>query len=124
MDHVMDLDEVVAEVAARRSAWQTAGIVVDSVTWRDSATPWPQRLETDRATVSDPDSVGFHLHSSHKHGAELRLVVFRGGWVDADFIADIDDAGVISTPAISSAEAFGTLIDTCVARVFSLQDPT
>ncbi|MFE2488789.1 hypothetical protein [Streptomyces mirabilis] len=118
MERVINLDEVVAAVAARQLSWQAAGLVIGPVTWRDEAAPWPQQLETDRSKVSDPDSVGIHVHSSHE--AELHVVLYRGGWADVDYIATIHDAGVIRATAMSSAQAFGALLDTCVARVFGL----
>ncbi|MEU2832101.1 hypothetical protein ABZ667_26050 [Streptomyces lavendulae] len=43
MDHIIDLDRAVCE------------------TWRDDALLWPQRLETDRALVADPDSLGVRI---------------------------------------------------------------
>jgi hypothetical protein len=118
MERVIDLDEVVAVVADRQPAWQAAGLAVEPVTWRDEAAPWPQRLETDRSKVSDPDSIGIRIRNSHE--AELHVVLYRGGWADVDYIANIDDAGVIPAPAMSSAQAFGALLDTCAARVFGL----
>ncbi|MEU0717117.1 hypothetical protein ABZ498_08020 [Streptomyces lavendulocolor] len=116
MERVIDLDEAVAAVAARQPAWQAAGLAVGPVTWRDEAAPWPQRLEIDRSEVSEPDSIGIHVRNSHE--AELHVVLYRGGWADVDYIASIDDAGVIPAPAMTSAQAFGALLDTCVARVF------
>ncbi|MEU3889178.1 hypothetical protein [Streptomyces sp. NPDC029041] len=65
MQRVIDLDEGAAAVAARQPAWQAAGLTVGPLTWRDEAAPRPQRLETDRSKVSDPDSIGIHLR---KHG--------------------------------------------------------
>ncbi|WP_033329693.1 hypothetical protein [Streptomyces yerevanensis] len=116
MERVIDLDEVAAAVAAHQPAWQAAGLTVGPVTWRDEAAPWPQRLETDRSKVSDPDSIGIHVRNSHE--AELHVVLYRGGWADVDYIASIDDADVIPAPAMTSAQVFGALLDTCVARVF------
>ncbi|MEU1410776.1 hypothetical protein [Streptomyces sp. NPDC005731] len=118
----MDLDEAGAVVVSRRSVWQAAGLAVAPVTWRDGAAPWPQRLETERREVSDPDSIGFHLRSSQR--AELQVVLYRGGWADVDYIASIDDAGAIPAPAIRSAQAFGGLLDTWVTRVFGPPVPS
>ncbi|WP_037622133.1 hypothetical protein [Streptomyces aureus] len=119
MERVIDLDEAAAAVAARRPAWQAAGLTVKPVTWRDEAAPWPQRLETDRSKVSDPDSIGIHVRNSRD--AELHVVLYRGGWADVDHITSIDDAGVIPAPAMTSAQVFGALLDTCAARVFGLR---
>jgi len=58
MERIMDLDEAVAAVTDRQTAWRAEGLTVGPVTWREAAAPWPQRLETDRAEVTDPDSIG------------------------------------------------------------------
>ncbi|GAA3884119.1 hypothetical protein GCM10022207_59030 [Streptomyces lannensis] len=118
MERVIDLDEAVAMVVSRRSAWQAAGLTVGPVTWRDGAAPWPQRLETERRKVSDPDSIGIHVRRARE--AELEVVLYRGGWADVDHIASINDAGAIPAPPIRSAQAFGALLDSCVTRVFGL----
>jgi hypothetical protein len=117
----MDLDEVAAAVVARRPAWQQAGLAVEPVTWRDASAPWPQRLETDRSKVTDPDSVGIHLRGAPE--TELHIVLYRGGWADVDYLVSLDDAGVIPAPAMGSAEAFETLLDNWVARVFGFRGP-
>ncbi|WP_405770251.1 hypothetical protein OHU34_36070 [Streptomyces sp. NBC_00080] len=114
----MDLDEAVAAVTDRRTAWRAGGLTVGPVTWRDAAAPWPQRLETDRAEVTDPDSIGIHVRGPHE--AELLVVLYRGGWADIDYLASIDDAGVLPTPAMTSTQQFGALLDTCMTRVFGL----
>ncbi|MFE3830903.1 hypothetical protein [Streptomyces sp. NPDC059092] len=78
--------------------------------------PWPQRLETDRALVRDPDSVGVLI--SGPADAELSVVLFRGGWADVDFFVGLDDAGTLPACGIDSAAAFGTRLDGWVSRVF------
>ncbi|MGW6782852.1 hypothetical protein [Streptomyces sp. NPDC054987] len=52
------VDEVAAVVAGRTVGWRSVGLEVGQVTWRDAEASWPQPLETDRARVHDPDSVG------------------------------------------------------------------
>jgi hypothetical protein len=47
MDRAVDLDEAVAAIADRWPVWQTAGLVVKAVTWREEAPSWLQQLETD-----------------------------------------------------------------------------
>ena len=116
MERVVDLDRAADEVAERRPGWSSRGLVVGPVTWRDESAPWPQRLETERSRVGDPDSIGVHFSGSG--GAELVIVLFRGGWADVDFIATLDDAGVIPAPDVASVRGFGDLLDRCVARVF------
>ncbi|MFF6785030.1 hypothetical protein [Streptomyces sp. NPDC012510] len=130
MDRVIDLDEAATVIADRRATWEAAGLVVEPVTWRDGAAPWPQRLETDRSRTQDPDSVGVHLHNALGDGArrdaELLVVLYRGGWADIDYLVDAEDAGVLPSPALRSAQEFGALLDACVARVFGdgAEDPT
>ena len=119
MERVVDLDEAAAAVAARRPAWQAAGLVTEPVTWRDGAAPWPQQLKTERSQVNDPDSIGIHLHGLNE--AELLVVLYRGGWADIDYIVDADDAGVIPAPTVVSAQAFACLLDACITRVFGIR---
>ncbi|WP_328335841.1 hypothetical protein OG372_36870 [Streptomyces sp. NBC_01020] len=68
--------------------------------------------------MTAPDSLGIHMHGPHE--AELLVVLYCGGWADIDYIASLDDAGTLPTPAVKSAGAFGSLLDTCVTRVFGL----
>ncbi|MGY0489396.1 hypothetical protein [Streptomyces sp. WG-D5] len=116
MDRVVDLDEAAAVLAGRTVGWRSAGLEVGQVTWRDAEAPWPQPLETDRARVHDPDSVGVTLCGPGD--AELSVVLFRGGWADVDFIADLGDAGSLPASGIASAADFETLMGRWVARVF------
>jgi hypothetical protein len=118
MERVVDLDEAAAAVADRRPAWQAAGLVAEPVTWRDEAAPWPQQLKAERSQVNDPDSVGIHLHGLNE--AELLAVLYRGGWADIDYMVDADDAGVIPAPTVVSAQAFASLLDACITRVFGI----
>lgn len=113
---VIDLDQAVVEIAERRLRWESAGLAVDPISWRDEAASWPQQLATDRSRVEDPDSIGVRITGLAE--AELCVVQFRGGWADVDFIASIDDAGVLPAPDVVSPQAFGNLLDRCVSRVF------
>ncbi|MFD9426578.1 MULTISPECIES: hypothetical protein [unclassified Streptomyces] len=78
MEYVIDLDQAAAVVAERMARWLAAGLKVGQMTWRDETAPWPQRCETDRTLVRDPDSVGVLI--SGPADAELSVVLFRGGW--------------------------------------------
>lgn len=118
MDRVVDLDEVAAVVAGRTVGWRSAGLEVGQVTWRDAEASWPQPLETDRARVHDPDSVGVVISGPGE--AELSVVLFRGGWADVDFIAGLDDAGSLPASGIASAADFEARMDQWVARVFEV----
>ncbi|MER7692444.1 hypothetical protein [Streptomyces sp. NPDC097610] len=116
MQRVIDLDQAVIEITDRRRGWESAGLTVGPVSWRDEAASWPQRLETDRSRVGDPDSIGVRIAGLAE--TELCVVLFRGGWADVDFIVNMDDAGSLPAPDVASPQAFGNLLDRCVSRVF------
>ncbi|MFE7633929.1 hypothetical protein ACFU7Z_07895 [Kitasatospora sp. NPDC057518] len=86
MERVVDLDDAAARIAARAPGWRAARLTVGPLTWRDRLAPWPQPLETDRARVVDPDSVGLRL-ADPLTGGELEVVLFRGGWADVSYLA-------------------------------------
>ncbi|MHA4813054.1 hypothetical protein ACXZ65_01730 [Streptomyces aculeolatus] len=77
-----------------------------------------RQLTTERSRINDPDSVGIHLHGLDE--AELLVVLYRGGWADIDYIVDAGDAGVIPAPTVISVQAFASLLDACVSRVFGI----
>ncbi|MFF6914542.1 hypothetical protein [Streptomyces sp. NPDC012466] len=116
MDRVVDLDEAAAVLAGRTVGWRSAGLAVSQVTWRDAEALWPQPLETDRARVHDPDSVGLGISGPGE--AELSVVLFRGGWADVNFVASLDDAGSLPVSDIASASDFEARLNQWVARVF------
>lgn len=109
VERVIDLDKAAAVIAERARRWIAAGLTVGQVTWRDEAARWPQPLETDRSLVRDPDSVGVLIAGAED--SELSVVLFRGGWADVDFIANLDDAGMLPASGIDSTEVFGTQLD-------------
>lgn len=117
MERIVDLDLAAAEITARRPVWAAAGLDAGPVTWRDATASWPPRLETERAAVADPDSVGIRIQGPGD--TELLAVLFRGGWADLDYYAGGDDAGTLPAPELTSPEAFGHLLDACVAKVFA-----
>ncbi|MEU2390455.1 hypothetical protein [Streptomyces sp. NPDC007369] len=118
MDRVVDLDEVAAVLAGHAVRWRSAGLEVGQVTWRDAEASWPQPLETDRARVRDPDSVGVVLSGPGE--AELSVVLFRGGWADVEFIASLDDAGSLPASDVVSASDFEARMSQWVGRVFGV----
>ncbi|MFX4293906.1 hypothetical protein [Streptomyces bohaiensis] len=120
MDHVLDLDEAAALLARRADAWTSAGLEVGLLTWRDGAAPWPQPHHTDRERVHDPDSLGVVVTGPDE--AVLSVVLFRGGWADVDFIADLDDAGSLPAVRITSTSEVETRLDHWIARVFGAGD--
>lgn len=73
-----------------------AGVVADALTWRDGVAGWPREPTADRSRVGEPDSVGLGLHGPG--GAELFLVLHRGGWADVDYLGDADGIGAIPAP--------------------------
>ncbi|MFF4382229.1 hypothetical protein [Kitasatospora sp. NPDC001547] len=128
MDRVVDLDDAAARIAARAPRWRAARLTVGPLTWRDRPAPWPRPLETDRARVVDPESVGLRL-ADPLTGGELDVVLFRGGWADVRFLAaDWEDGaaagegrepgGVIPARGIVSAEDFEALLIGWMGDVF------
>ncbi|MBT2468126.1 hypothetical protein J7E97_09590 [Streptomyces sp. ISL-66] len=113
MDHVIDLDQAVAEITARLPAWTESGLEPGPVTWLDQAAPWPQRLETHRALIADPCSIGVRIRGADGW-RELQLVLYRGGWADLDALTD--EELVTECPRIASPEEFGNLLDSSVTR--------
>ncbi|MFE7532513.1 hypothetical protein ACFU7Y_43500 [Kitasatospora sp. NPDC057542] len=116
MEHVLDLDEAAARIAARAPRWRAARLTVEPFTWRDGLAPWPQPLETDRSRVADPDSLGLRL-ADPLTGGELDVVLFRGGWADVTYLAagwegkpataeEHEPGGVIPARDITSAADF------------------
>ncbi|MEV6995665.1 hypothetical protein AB0N87_42175 [Streptomyces sp. NPDC093228] len=116
MDRVVDLDEAAAVLMERVARWRSAGLAVGEMTWRDWEAEWPQPLETDRARVHDPDSLGLVISGSAE--AELSVVLFRGGWADVDFFDGLDDAGSLPASDIESAADFAARMDQWIVRVF------
>ncbi|MET9520590.1 hypothetical protein [Streptomyces sp. NPDC002994] len=116
MDRVVDLDEAAVVLAERVAHWRSAGLAVGEMTWRDWEAEWPQRLETDRARVNDPDSLGLVISGSAE--AELSVVPFRGGWADADFFDGLDDAGALRASDIESAADFAARMGQWIVRAF------
>lgn len=122
MDRVIDLDQAAAAIVDRQPVWQAAGLTCALMTWRDASSPWPHSVEADRSKVRAPDSLGIHMHGPDE--AELVIVLYCGGWADVDYIASMHDAGTLPALDVTSAEAFGSLLDACVTRVFGLHGST
>jgi predicted NBD/HSP70 family sugar kinase len=118
VDRVVGLDEVAAVLADQTVGWRSAGLEVGQVTWRDAEASWPQPLETDRARVQDPDSVGVVISGPGE--VELSVVLFRGGWADVDFVASLADAGSLPASGIASPTDFEGRMNQWVARVFGV----
>lgn len=118
---LIDLDQAAAQISARRQQWTAAGLMVGPLTWRDGEAAWPQRLETSRSEVRDPDSVGVHV--TGPADAELLVVLFRGCWADVDFVAALDtnEELVSEAPEVLSPQVFGQLLDGYVLRAFGVQ---
>jgi hypothetical protein len=119
MERIVDLDRAAVEITERRRRWERAGLVVEAVTWRDEAAPWPQVLETERGRVEDPDSLGVTISGLNE--AELGVVLFRGGWADVDALTLTGDL-VTEAPTVDSPMRFGVLLDSCVVRTFGVSE--
>jgi hypothetical protein len=118
MERIVDLDLAAAEIERRRAQWTAAGLTVGPLTWRDELTRWPRPLETARERVRDPDSVGVVLGGAGV--AEARVVLFRGGWADVDFVPVDERWGVVAEcPHPRSAADFGAVLDSLTLRVFT-----
>lgn len=68
--------------------------------------------------MADPDSVGICI--TGPADAELSVVLFRGGWADAEYLAGLADTVVSETPDVISPRVFGELLDDYVFRAFGL----
>ncbi|WP_433576246.1 hypothetical protein [Nocardia brasiliensis] len=99
MDPIVDLDQAAAEITSRLPAWIACGLRPTAITWRDETESWPQPLETDRALVSDPDSVGVRIQTADESNF-VSVVLFRRGWADLDALAN--DEVTTENPHISS----------------------
>ncbi|MEV8391797.1 MULTISPECIES: hypothetical protein [unclassified Streptomyces] len=120
MDRIIDLDPAAAEITARLPFWTASGLIPGPITWRDEAVPWPQRLETDRTIVVDPDSIGIRILGTDDW-AELHLVLYRGGW--ADLHALTADEFITECPRVTTREEFGHLLDSKVTRFLGTSRP-
>ena len=117
----VDLDAAAQEIEVRRERWERDGFSVGALTWRDAEASWPQKIETDRGAVADPDSVGVAIKSGD---VEASVVFFRGGWGDVwavDF-GDPDAEVFYDHPEAATVEEFGQLLDDVYARVRGLAE--
>jgi hypothetical protein len=120
MERFLDLDLAAAEITQRQPAWVSLGLTVGPVTWRDEADVWPHILQTDRARVADPDSVGVRIQGIDN--SEVEIVLFRGGWADLNAVKGpitADTQVVTECPKPVSPEEFGLLLDSCIERFLS-----
>ncbi|SBT93773.1 Ankyrin repeat-containing protein [Streptomyces sp. DI166] len=121
-DGVIDLDAAAAALLERAVEWRSAGLAVGTMTWRDQQAAWPQPLETDRARVKDPESLGLVI--SGPADATLSVVLFRGGWADVHFFDGRDgrdgrdDAGALPASDIASVADFTAGLDGWMERAF------
>lgn len=120
MDRVVDLDQAAAEITSRLPAWTAAGLVPGPITWRDETAPWPQPLDTDRAHVADPDSVGVSIQGSDEWNV-MSIVLFRGGWADLDLL--VNGEIITECPQITTCEEFGVVLDSVITRLGGTDRP-
>lgn len=86
MDRLVDLDLVAAELQAPRAEWESHALEVGAFTWRDGQAPWPQPIVTERALVTDPESLGMTMNAGPDLSAQL--VLWCGGWADLECFID------------------------------------
>jgi hypothetical protein len=113
---ILDLDQVAAIVADRRARWATAhGLVADPVTWVDADAQWPRPLLTDWSQVASPMSVGVRVHGDE---CEAEIVVYAGGWADADYARlGVDDAAISEYVELDDADAVQALLDRVIGHL-------
>ncbi|MCE7079126.1 hypothetical protein [Streptomyces sp. ST2-7A] len=118
MEYIVDLDAALDVVTRRAAAWRAAGLTVGSITWRDGDGAWPPPLVTDRTRVRDPDALGVRV--SGPGGAEFRVVLFRGGWVDAEaWNGDpAREVAVLPGGDVTSPERYGAVLDAAARLTF------
>lgn len=112
VDDVVDLDSAVNEIVRRLDRWRDAGLVVGPITWRDQGEGWPPSIKTERAEVSDADSVGITLRKGEQEG---EVVLFKGGWCDFVFwTGEASNDPVQDAPGFPNemtVERFGAVLD-------------
>lgn len=113
MDRLVDLDSVRLELSKRRSEWGQRGLVVGAFTWRDAAAAWPQAIVTDRASVTDPESLGMTFNGGG--GADALLVLWTGGWADLE--ASIGGELVFEAPEFVDVQSCVAVADGLVERL-------
>lgn len=118
MDRVIDLDQAAAQIARRVPVWSSWGLRPGAVTWRDGAASWPQRVETDRSRIENPDSVGIRIEHTGDLFPALGVVLYRGGWADVDALTT-DGTVVAECPHPATADEFGAVLDGLVTRLFA-----
>jgi hypothetical protein len=89
---IVDLDQVADVIDGRRLGWSEVGLDVGPCTWMDQDAPWPVSLVIDRAAIKTPRSVGVVIRKGEE--AEAVLVVYAGGWADADYVRLNEDEGM------------------------------
>jgi hypothetical protein len=112
MDRLVDLDAVFVELSRRRPEWARQGLGVGEFTWRDAVATWPQPIVSDRALVTDPESLGMSISA---HDAEARLVLWTGGWADLEVA--VEGQFVAETPQFVDVESCLVIADSLVERL-------
>ncbi len=112
-DVTIDLDAAAAEIESRRAEWDSAGLHMGPLTWRDASRGWPWQLVA-RELALLPDSVGFRVTKEPATGA---VVLFDGGWADVEWwegTADVDPE--VSAPEVESVKAFAMMLDLLLGK--------
>lgn len=110
----LDIDRAADLIAERQPRWSERGLAIDPLTWMDNDQPWPARLLTDRTKVRRPLSLGVHIHGDD---AEAQIVLYAGGWADADYYTASIDEMIAEYVELEDADEFGPLLDRIAARL-------
>ena len=104
------------EIERRLDRWRSAGLVVGPVTWRNPGEGWPPPFKTDRAQVTDADSIGIALRKGEQEG---EVVLFKGGWCDFVYWtgeATVDPVqDVPGYPNEMTIDGYGSVLDRLAA---------
>ncbi|MFI7598381.1 hypothetical protein [Actinoplanes sp. NPDC049681] len=103
----IDLDQAASLLAPHRSAFAARGLTVAPLTWMDLGAPWPAPLETDRSRIGRPRSIGVHLTGAGE--AEGQIVLYAGGWADADYVLPGSDVIITEYVEVDDAAEFEAL---------------
>lgn len=118
MDVKIDLDLAAEQITGRRAEWESRGLNIGPITWRDQAREWPHQVVAGRAQAAEPDSVGVEVTCGDAEGA---VVLYAGGWADilcwgGEGSTEVVDEMVGDYDAPLSQLDFGLVLDNFGAR--------
>lgn len=117
----IDLDVAAGLIVALRPEFEARGLTIAPPTWMDLDAPWPPPLETDRARIARPRSLGVRLGGPED--AEGLIVLYAGGWADADYLFPGGDVVTSEYVELDDAAGFGVLFRRVCLGVLGGQPP-